>query len=212
MKTMIDPLRAWASRPLQELLADPAHALHLSALPLHLHEVLIALGLYTFVANVISPFLSARIVSETYAKLDHGGRINWNVHVVSFVQSIIVNALSLYVIFYDEQRKAWRPDDQWAMRIWGYTGLTGLLQSFALGYFLWDLYMCIRHVGIFGWGMVVHALASSSMFIIGFVRALHLAAVYRVLTGLTAPIHPFLLPGLPPPRTVDPFSQHPLVL
>ena len=167
---MIDPLRAWAPESLQARTADLANTLHLSALPLHLHEVLLALSFYACVAHVLSPILSARIVPDIYAKLDRSGRINWGVHIVSFVQSIIVNALSLYIIFCDDERVAWRPDDQWPMRVWGYHGLSGLLQSLALGYFLFDLYMCIRHVGIFGWGMVVHALASSSMFILGFVR------------------------------------------
>jgi hypothetical protein len=91
------------------------------------------------------------------------------VHVVSFVQSCVINSLSLYVIFFDEERKTWRSADNWEKRIWGYDGMSGLLQSQALGYFLWDLYMCSRYVHIFGWGMLAHAISAVTVFSFGFV-------------------------------------------
>lgn len=168
--TMRDPCRALAPKPLEALSVPLARALNLPALPLHAHEVLFAITFYAFLAQVVSPAVSRRVVPSRYALMDRRSRISWNVHVVSFVQSCVVNALSLYIICCDEERQSWRGADAWELRIWGYTGLIGLTQSLALGYFLWDLYMCVRHVHIFGWGMVAHAVASSAMFTLGFVR------------------------------------------
>ena len=166
---MLDPLRLTLPGPVHDQVVRVAEILDLPALPLHAHEVVFALGLYSFIAQVISPWLSTALVPQFYSKLDRRSRINWDVHVVSFIQACIVNALSFYLIFYDEERKAWRAADKWEERIWGYTGMTGLTQSFALGYFLWDFYMCVRYVDIFGVGMIVHAIASSTMFTFGFV-------------------------------------------
>lgn len=167
---MRDPFRALAPKPLEALSVPLARALNLPALPLHAHEVLFAITFYAFLAQVVSPAVSRRVVPSRYALMDRRSRISWNVHVVSFVQSCVVNALSLYIICCDEERQSWRGADAWELRIWGYTGFIGLTQSLALGYFLWDLYMCVRHVHIFGWGMVAHAVASSAMFTLGFVR------------------------------------------
>lgn len=57
----------------------------------------------------------------------------------------------------------------WEERVWGYTGGGGMIQGFAAGYFLWDLGICIRNVGVFGWGLLAHAVAALVVFSLGFV-------------------------------------------
>lgn len=57
----------------------------------------------------------------------------------------------------------------WEERVWGYDGAGGMIQGFAAGYFLWDLLVCIRWVGVFGWGMLAHAVAALVVFSLGFV-------------------------------------------
>ncbi|KAL9535512.1 hypothetical protein SMMN14_00310 [Sphaerulina musiva] len=184
---MRDPFRALAPKPLEALSVPLARALNLPALPLHAHEVLFAITFYAFLAQVVSPAVSRRVVPSRYALMDRRSRISWNVHVVSFVQSCVVNALSLYIICCDEERQSWRGADAWELRIWGYTGFIGLTQSLALGYFLWDLYMCVRHVHIFGWGMVAHAVASSAMFTLGFRPFIHFYCPVFLLHELSTP-------------------------
>lgn len=178
---MLDPFPFKPPAPLVRVVTPVANALSLPTLPLHAHEVLCVLALYTCVAKFFSPWISNKLVPKTYKNLNKRTRINWDVHVVSFVQSCIINALSLYVIFCDEERKLWRSapasaiesglegGNGWEMRIWGYDGMSGLLQSFGLGYFLWDLYMCSRYVHIFGWGMLAHAVSAVTVFSFGFV-------------------------------------------
>ena len=57
----------------------------------------------------------------------------------------------------------------WEERVWGYTGADGMIQGFAAGYFLWDLIMCAGNVGVFGWGLLAHAVAALVVFSLGFV-------------------------------------------
>lgn len=166
---MLDPNPIQAPVAVRSAFQYIADLCSLPTLPLHAHEVLFALGLYTFIANVISPLISNRLCPQAYQKLNRRTRISWDVHVVSFVQSCLINTLSLYVIFFDEERKTWRDPNNWEKRIWGYDGMTGLLQSFALGYFLWDLYMCARYVKVFGVGMLAHAVSAVTVFSFGFV-------------------------------------------
>lgn len=60
----------------------------------------------------------------------------------------------------------------WEERVWGYTGAGGMIQGFAAGYFLWDLGICITNIGVFGWGLLAHAIAALVVFSFGFVSDL----------------------------------------
>ncbi|TGO07859.1 hypothetical protein BTUL_0241g00020 [Botrytis tulipae] len=56
----------------------------------------------------------------------------------------------------------------WTGRIWGYTGAAGLVQAFAMGYFLWDLMASVVHFNILGWSSLIHALCALLVVGIGF--------------------------------------------
>lgn len=56
-----------------------------------------------------------------------------------------------------------------AGRIFGYTGAGGMIQGLAAGYFLWDLGVCIAFYDIFGFGLLLHAVAAFFVFSFGFV-------------------------------------------
>lgn len=169
---MLDPLAVKLPGPIERPLSWLADVTNLPTIKLHSQEVLLALSIYAFIGTVVSPLLSNTFVPQRYKSFNKRTRINWDVHVVSFFQSCIICALSLYVIFADEERKQWRPKEQFQYRIFGYTGVTGLVQSFGLGYFLWDLYMCARYVSIFGVGMLAHAISAVTVFALGFVSIL----------------------------------------
>ena len=87
------------------------------------------------------------------------------------MQALIINGLSLWVIWFDEERKVWRGNGEgvWEMRVYGYLGAGGLCQSFALGYFMWDLAMCSLHTDVFGVGMLAHAISAVAVFGLGYV-------------------------------------------
>ncbi|KAK5126100.1 hypothetical protein LTR85_011455 [Meristemomyces frigidus] len=184
---MRDPFPIAPPQALVSAVKPFADALSLSTLPLHAHEVLFAFALYTFIGFVLSPRLSARFAGPHYNKLSKRTKINWDVHVVSFVQSCVICSFSLYIILFDEERKGWREYGRWEERIWGYSGLTGLCQSFALGYFLWDLWMCSWHVGIFGWGMLAHAISATSVFSLGYRPFVYFYCPVFLLYELSSP-------------------------
>ncbi|KAK4900586.1 hypothetical protein LTR27_002302 [Elasticomyces elasticus] len=173
-----------------------ASTLHLSTLPLHFHEVLFAFTLYATIGLYLSPLLSRLIVPERYNAFSRRTQINWNVHVVSFCQACIICSLSLWLITQDSERQTWRPENNnggrngvegLQKRVWGYNGATGLCQSFALGYFLWDLVMCSVHVDIFGWGMLAHAVAAVSVFSLGYRPFSYFHAPIFLLYELSSP-------------------------
>ena len=147
-----------------------AERLQLPSLPYHIHEVITAYILYQSIESVLSPWLSTRLFPNIYPKLNRRTRINWDVHVVSIVQSCLINALALWVMFKDEERYDMRHSA--VERIYGYTSASGLIQAFATGYFLWDLIVSTRNFSIFGIGIWFHAVSALSVFAFGFVSTL----------------------------------------
>ena len=83
-------------------LAQPiADFFGLTTLPLHAHEILAAFLFYHTVNIYVAPILSRRLFPKIYASLPRRTKLNWDVHVVSLVQSSIVNVLALWVIWTD---------------------------------------------------------------------------------------------------------------
>jgi len=166
---MRDPLPAptglvQASQPL-------ARTLSLRTLPFHVHEILPAFGIYTFLYSYVSPRISQHLFPETYASLSRKTKINWDVHAVSLVQSCITNTATLAVMYLDKERWKMGPRE----RVWGYTGATGMVQGLGAGYFLWDLMMSGKDINIHGPGAFVHAASALAVSLLGFVSLLAMA-------------------------------------
>jgi len=175
-------------RPLQEFVTPFAAKLNLHTLPLHIHAVLIAFVAYHLVF-LGSPIFSTLLFPRHYPSLKPRTRINWDVHVVSFVQSTFISALGLYVIFKDKERA----DKE--HRVFGYTGIGGATQAFALGYFLWDLMMSALYFDVFGIGFLFHALSAVVVYSLGFRPFVNFYAPVFILFELSSPmlnIHWFL--------------------
>ena len=164
---MLDPLPSLPA-PLASLAAPIASFFNLRTLPLHIHEVILV-GLMYHVVNVaVSPVLSRWLFPNTYPKFNRRTKIGWDVHVVSLFQSVLVCSLALWVMWTDTERAAM----DWRGRVWGYTGATGMIQAFAAGYFLWDLYVSVVHVDVFGYAMLAHGISAITVFSLGFVGRL----------------------------------------
>lgn len=156
----IPPL-PWLSKAVQPL----ADVLKFTTLPLHIHEVLGSFLGYTFINLYLAPVVSSWLFPEKYNKLSAEKKINWDVHVVSLVQSVTVCGLALWVMYVDEERSNMTSQE----RVFGYTGAAGMVQGMAAGYFLWDLMITIRHLKLFGPGMLAHAVSALVVFSFGFV-------------------------------------------
>lgn len=70
-------------------------------------------------------------------------------------------------MYMDEERREMSAFE----RVYGYTGACGMIQGLAAGYFLWDLVVTSRNVGIFGVGMWAHAVCALCVFSFGFVSS-----------------------------------------
>lgn len=149
-----------AVEPLAELLSFPT-------LPLHIHEVLGAAAFYTFVHVAISPLVSNLFFSKYYPKHSRSKKANWDTHIVSLIQSVLINGLALWTMFVDEERK----NMDFEQRVWGYTGSSGMIQALACGYFIWDLGVTLLNFDIFGFGLLAHAISALTVYSFGFVRS-----------------------------------------
>ena len=144
-----------------------AEALNLVSLPYHIHEVLFAFILYQSTQSIFSPILSNIFFPSIYQKLNRRTRVNWDVHVVSLLQSTLINGLALWVMWSDQER--YDMQHSAIERIYGYTGASGMIQAFATGYFVWDIVVSTRYVRIFGPGIWAHAVTALAVFSLGFV-------------------------------------------
>ena len=152
------PWLSEASRPLANMLGLPT-------LPLHIHEVILAAAFYSIIYYPISPILSSLLFSSSYNGLSIKKKRNWHAHVVSLVQSTLINGLAIWVMLVDKERRAM----SWEERIWGYTGAAGMVQAFAAGYFVWDLVVTSSNLDVFGLGTLAHAVAALAVYMLGFV-------------------------------------------
>ncbi len=59
--------------------------------------------------------------------------------------------------------------ETWEERMWGYTGLGGVLQAFGAGYFVWDVQVCAANIETLGVTDLLHAVVALSIAILGFV-------------------------------------------
>lgn len=162
---MRDPFFVPAVPALSRAVQPWADWLALTTLPLHIHQVLGAALFYTFIHLVVSPAVSMFFFPKHYPMNSRDKRVNWDSHVVSFVQSTLINVLALWVIRTDEERKAM----DWEQRVWGYTGAAGMVQAMVVGYFLWDLITTLVYINVFGLSFLAHASSALMVYSFGFV-------------------------------------------
>lgn len=177
---MLDPFPIPVPPLLSVLTERAGNFIGLESLHLHIHEILLSALFYHSICLYISPWLSTVLFPKIYPSLPWKTKLNWDVHVVSLVQSTTINILALYVIFHDQERAAM----DWKQRVWGYTGATGLVQAFATGYFAWDLWVSVVHVDIFGIGLLAHAVSALCVFSLGYVSVFLLPVFsLRIITN-----------------------------
>ncbi|KAK4187999.1 TRAM, LAG1 and CLN8 domain-protein [Podospora australis] len=170
------PALSKAVEPLADLLAFPT-------LPLHVHEVVGAALFYTFTHAVISPVLSNLFFPKYYPKNHRAKKANWDAHVVSLIQSLVINGLALWTMYADEERSAM----DFEQRVWGYTGASGMIQALACGYFVWDLGITLLNLDIFGLGLLAHAVSALTVYSFGFRPYLNYYSSIFILYELSTP-------------------------
>ncbi|PON20053.1 hypothetical protein TGAM01_v211077 [Trichoderma gamsii] len=168
---------------LAELVRPWCDRFGLPSLPDHIHEVLLSAVFYSVIFWPISPLLSRLIAPQHYAKLSRKRRLNWDAHVVSFIQSTLINVIAIWVMVVDQERKSMNAEE----RIWGYTGAAGMVQALAAGYFVWDLYVTSTNLDVFGLGTLAHAIAALLVYTLGFRPLVNYYGCVFILWELSTP-------------------------
>ena len=122
--------------------------------PLHIEEIFLSAVFYQaiyIVSSIVSPMFC-----QGYRTLPKRTQLNFDIHVVSQVQAILILALS-FPLFTDSVLKA--------DRVYGYTPYGGFVSAMAMGYFIWDIYICLRFLSMFGIGFAVHGIAAGFVFL-----------------------------------------------
>lgn len=166
---MLDPFPIRAPSQITTLTQRLAYSYGLFTLSYHIHEIILSALVYHLICVFVSPYISTRLFPRTYPSLPWRTRINWDVHFVSLIQSIMINCVGLYVLLCDQERNSM----DWRERVWGYTGALGMVEALATGYFAWDLYMSASHIDVFGYGLLAHAVSALIVYVFGFVSAQH---------------------------------------
>jgi hypothetical protein len=209
---MHDPFPFPRPESLVKYVEPVAEMLSLKTLPLHFHEVIAAFTLYHCTYRYFAPAISRLLVPRIYAQFSARTKLNWDVHIVSFVQSTLICSMALWVMWTDRELNQMDATE----RVHGYTGASGLIQAFAGGYFLWDLAITVQNVKAFGIGMLFHAICALSVFSLGFVSVKrcfleHMGAVWNT-NRATASICELLRVYFHPLRALLAIPEHPLVL
>ncbi|GEQ68772.1 hypothetical protein JCM33374_g2441 [Metschnikowia sp. JCM 33374] len=145
-----DPL-AWA-RPFPQ---SPQS--HFAA---HWHEIVLSAVFY-FSLQAVSPWISRRLFGKAYTGLNHKTKLNFDIHVVSMFQCIV--SLVILVPAWGHPHFQNRQLDPHSS-IFGYNAYVGFVSSVTIGYFVWDLFVCIKYINLFGAGFLVHAFAALFVF------------------------------------------------
>ncbi|KAL2866725.1 TLC domain-containing protein [Aspergillus lucknowensis] len=187
---MLDPIPPppeW----LREAVEPWALRLNLPALADHSHEVATTFLGYLLIHYILSPWLSPKLFPRYYPNFNKRTKLNWDVHVVSLIQSTFINGVALWVLFTDEERKSMNLGE----RVYGYTGSCAFISSLAVGYFIYDLIVSALYVNIFGIGMLFHAVCALWVFSFGYRPFVNFYAPVFILYELSSPflnIHWFL--------------------
>lgn len=126
----------------------------------HWHEIAAAALVY-FGIQMASPALCTRYWGLAYTNLNAKTRLNFDIHVVSMVQCIVSVVILLPTWFHPHfQNRAADPYSS----LYGYNPYTGFVSAVTVGYFVWDMYVCLRHIKLFGVGFLLHAFVALFVF------------------------------------------------
>ncbi|KAL0074993.1 TLC domain-containing protein [Phycomyces blakesleeanus] len=132
--------------------------LSLSTLKNHWQIVLLSAVICTIIYE-ISRLISPVLFPKTFQFFKGYNGPNWHVHVVSTVHCLIVVTGSFFIMADDTLKSD---------RVFGYVPWAADIYSVSCGYFLWDTFTALYFYKDQGITMVVHGIASFSVFIFSF--------------------------------------------
>lgn len=131
----------------------------------HWHEIAASFAFYFVVQNFTRPVAKA-FMKDKYTLLSKGVQADFDVHVTSMVQCVV--SIVLLVIHLGNPHFQNRLNDPVGSLL-GTTPFGAMTCAVTTGYFIWDLYVCLRYYSIFGPGFLFHAIAAMFAFACGFI-------------------------------------------
>ncbi|CAI1523126.1 hypothetical protein SEUBUCD646_0J03080 [Saccharomyces eubayanus] len=123
----------------------------------HLHEIIFSFIFYQFAFSVVAPFLNRVIFRKHYTTIhDPLLKVDFDVHTVSMIQAAITNTVLLPTLATPMHYNVVTYADSYS----------SMVSSLSVGYFLWDLTMCMRHFKLYGLEFTGHALGSTYVFLL----------------------------------------------
>lgn len=123
----------------------------------HIH-LLVATIIFYQTLFTTSSILAPVIFRKAFKGVSRKTAIDFHVHVVSLVQSLLITALSIPAMIESPLAHD---------RLFGYSPYNGFVATLALGYFIWDSYISAVYVNYFGIGFLIHGLVSACVFFSG---------------------------------------------
>ncbi|KAI5966270.1 uncharacterized protein KGF55_000579 [Candida pseudojiufengensis] len=131
----------------------------------HWHEIL-GSTIFYFLIQYLSKPISKLIFGSKYTTLKPSTKINFDVHITSMVQCFI--SILILVPHLNNPHFQNRNNDP-INSLLGYTPFGTLICSLSVGYFIWDLVVCLKYYKLFGIGFLLHAIAALFAFGCGFI-------------------------------------------
>ncbi|SCV02074.1 LAMI_0G15654g1_1 [Lachancea mirantina] len=124
----------------------------------HLHEIIASFIIYEVViSRRLAPWINKMVFGRNYTQIkDKNTRLNFDIHTVSMAQCIVSLSLTYPILFSPLSLDLVTYSDPY----------TSMVSAVTIGYFLWDLYVCLKHFNLFGVGFLGHALASLYVFVL----------------------------------------------
>ncbi|SCU89568.1 LAFA_0E19174g1_1 [Lachancea sp. 'fantastica'] len=105
----------------------------------------------------LAPAINKRVFKKHYTQgIDSNTRLNYDIHTVSMVQCVISLALTAPILLQPLNTSVATFQDPF----------NSMVAALTCGYFMWDLYVCLKYYSLFGAGFLGHAVASLYVFVV----------------------------------------------
>lgn len=120
----------------------------------HGHEIVASVVFYHIIM-ALCPWMATKLFGKNYTALSTKDRKNFDIHIVAFIQCLI--SIAAIAPLYQDKFLQENP-------ILGYHPYAAFVSSITIGYFIWDLFVCLQYYSLFGMGFLVHAVAALFVF------------------------------------------------
>ncbi len=130
--------------------------------------ILLDLFIYNVLGDHLCRLMPVDKKSRGLDELNHGGslKLKWAHMIPSFIHALLVGFASLYLVLRDTGSLS----KTLYTRLYGFAPDFGNILAFSLGYFLWDILICLNNRSVYGPSFLAHATMAAFGILSGFVQ------------------------------------------